>query len=120
MEKHTTFKKELAEAHFDEIADNYEGVYMRAGYPDPEKCADFVKMYAKKMQKKEDLKIIDFACGTGLIGKYLNAHGFKNIHGIDISRNMLDIAHKKGCYTALDKLELGQKDFYNTFPPLLI
>ena len=56
------------------------------GYPDPK----FVALYCSKLALKNKLnfkntKVMDLACGTGLVGKYLSDHGFKNIAGIDIS-----------------------------------
>jgi predicted TPR repeat methyltransferase len=55
--------------HFDKIALNYEGMYLKMGYPDPKYVANFVAKFAKKSgQNPQDAKIIDFACGTGLVG----------------------------------------------------
>ena len=55
--------------HFDKIALNYEGMYLKMGYSDPKYVANFVAKFAKKSgQNPEDAKIIDFACGTGLVG----------------------------------------------------
>ena len=39
-----------------------------------------------------DSKVIDFGCGTGLVGKYLHDKGFKFIDGIDASRGMIEQA----------------------------
>lgn len=30
------YRAELAQTHFDHIAANYEGMYLRMGYPDPQ------------------------------------------------------------------------------------
>ena len=46
--------------------------------------------------KDKAAKIIDIGCGTGLVGKYLQAHGFKNFDGLDISNEMLQIASQRG------------------------
>jgi predicted TPR repeat methyltransferase len=48
-------------------------MYLRIGYPDPKKVADYAAMFIKD---KSSAKILDFACGTGLVGKYLNENGF--------------------------------------------
>ena len=50
----------------------------------------------KKLTKKHDLKIIDIGCGTGLVGKFLNINGYINYDGLDISKEMLAIAKKRG------------------------
>lgn len=101
------------------MAPNYEGALKRAGYPDPQKCADYVDKLAKHFGMTKNAKILDFACGTGLVGQCLKQHGFSNIIGLDVSQNMLDIAKQKKAYVALEKVQLGQTDFYGTFPPLL-
>ena len=46
--------------------------------------------------KDKAAKIIDIGCGTGLVGKYLQAHGFNNFDGLDISNEMLQIASQRG------------------------
>lgn len=67
------YKQENTQLHFDFIAPNYEGMYLRMGYPDPGQVANFVAKMAKKEKiAPSDAKVIDFACGTGLIGKYLS------------------------------------------------
>jgi len=42
------FNKEDTKTHYDYIASNSEGMYMRMGYPDPKYCAKFVQKLAKK------------------------------------------------------------------------
>lgn len=84
-EQLTKYDKDNAEEHFDSLAEHYEGAYLRAGYPDPQKCADFVDQLALQLKFKKDAKILDFACGPGLVGQALKEQGFTNIVGIDIS-----------------------------------
>jgi predicted TPR repeat methyltransferase len=45
-----------------------------------------------------DTRILDLGCGTGLVGKELAGHGFRQIDGLDISPKMLDEARAKGIY----------------------
>lgn len=42
MEKLNKFEPEDLEQHYDTAAANYEGIYMRAGYPDPSKVSEMV------------------------------------------------------------------------------
>ena len=63
---------------------------------------------------KPDARIMDFGCGTGLMGLELQKVGYTNIYGIDGSAQMLAIADTKGCYkwtwevlVGTDKLPLG-------------
>ncbi|MDP7554067.1 MAG: class I SAM-dependent methyltransferase [Candidatus Thioglobus sp.] len=46
--------------------------------------------------KNKELKIIDVGCGTGLVGRELERAGFVNFDGIDISKEMIDIAKRRG------------------------
>lgn len=71
------YKKEHAVTHYDFLAANYEGMYLKCGYPDPKYVANYVAKFAEKSkQKPSDVKILDLACGTGLVGKALAEHGF--------------------------------------------
>lgn len=56
-EKHTKivdtcnkYKKEQCKEHFDHIASNYEGMYLRMGYPDPQMVAKYI---GKQMEKNQ-------------------------------------------------------------------
>lgn len=81
----------LAKRHYDHIAINYEGIYLRLGYPDPKKVAQMVAKHTKAMGLNRDtVRILDLACGTGLVGLELAKLGFSNIVGIDISSGMLE------------------------------
>lgn len=40
IERASKFKKGFARKHYDYLAKNYEGIYERIGYPDPEKVAE--------------------------------------------------------------------------------
>ena len=96
------YKQEFTKEHFDYIASNYEGMYLRMGYPDPQYVANFVgKMTKKARINPADAKVADFACGTGLVGQYLAEQGFKSVVGLDVSPAMLEEASEKGVYTAL-------------------
>lgn len=67
------YKKENAQIHFDYLASNIEGMYLRMGYPDPKYIANYCAKFAK--QSKRDpatARVLDLACGTGLVGKYLS------------------------------------------------
>lgn len=43
MLKHAVYKQDNIAEHYDEVSENYEGVYLRAGYHDPLKCAELAK-----------------------------------------------------------------------------
>jgi ubiquinone/menaquinone biosynthesis C-methylase UbiE len=46
--------------------------------------------------KDKTTYIIDVGCGTGLVGLQLNKLGYKNFDGVDISKEMIDIAIDRG------------------------
>lgn len=54
-----------------------------------------------------DDRILDVGCGTGKVGEILQASGYQNLEGLDISSGMLDKARKKDCYVALHQQNLG-------------
>jgi predicted TPR repeat methyltransferase len=63
-------------------------VYLTAGWHDPKKVAEL----AKDVVGEENVPaahVLDMGCGTGLVGKYLNELGFRNIEGIDASAGMI-------------------------------
>ena len=45
--------------------------------------------------------VLDLACGTGRIGRWLRARGVRVIDGIDLTSEMLDQARAKGVYRSL-------------------
>ena len=101
MEKFTKYDKSKVEEHFDALASTYETVYNLVGYPDPQQCADYVTEFASDLGLGDNCDIVDFACGTGLVGEHLKSAGFKKIFGLDVSENMLEIAKAKNIYTSL-------------------
>ncbi len=58
-----------------------------------------VQIFHKYIGDKNQ-KIIDVGCGTGLVGLELQKLGYTNFDGIDISKDMIDIAIDRG-YKAL-------------------
>jgi predicted TPR repeat methyltransferase len=45
--------------------------------------------------------VLDYGCGTGLSGMALRKVGFSNLHGIDVSKEMVTIANDKKAYQTL-------------------
>ena len=56
--------------------------------------------------------IVDVACGTGLAGQYLKDHCYTNIHGADLSTEMMLIAEKRKIY-----ISTWQHDFTKAIEP---
>ena len=88
-----------AKTHYDSIAEHYDAIYDRLGNPDPAKVAEMVEKHASlRSLNKADCRILDLGCGTGLVGEELEARGFGNIVGLDISPAMIDQADAKAVY----------------------
>ena len=48
-------------------------MYTRMGYPDPKFVANYAAKFAEKNKwNTTNVKVLDLACGTGLVGKYLS------------------------------------------------
>jgi len=111
MLKHKKYEKETIVETYNELSENYERVYIRAGYHDPLRCADLTKEIIG--EQVETASVFDMGCGTGLVGQYLKERGFKTIVGVDASIGMIEKAREKEAYAELEELFLGQPE---TFP----
>ncbi|WP_297632647.1 class I SAM-dependent methyltransferase [uncultured Clostridium sp.] len=77
----------------------------------------------------KDLKILDVACGTGVLEEFLSDYSPKKIKAIDISENMIKVAKEKYSNTDIEFLcedlhNLKDETFdyiiiYNAFPHFL-
>jgi predicted TPR repeat methyltransferase len=50
--------------------------------------------------------VLDVGCGTGLVGRRLQAAGFGDVVGIDLSARSLELAEETGAYRALHRVDL--------------
>ena len=57
---------------------------------------------------KETTKIIDFGCGTGLVGKALTEIGFKHFTGLDSSDGVLGKCKDSGLYEEILNFYVGR------------
>ena len=94
--------REAAE-HYDSWAEDYERKVSSWGYLTPAITAWFLGRYVAP----EDGTILDAGAGTGLMGVVLTPLGYHDLIGVDISRDMLEYARKKGAYKELRQMELG-------------
>lgn len=53
-------------------------------------------------------EVLDAGCGTGLAGEELKKHGVEIVDGIDLSREMLDVAGEKSIYRNLAEADMTQ------------
>ena len=68
----------------------YDKEVQKNGYVTPDRVANALK----------DV-VTDYGCGTGLSGSALQAVGFENIDGLDVSQEMVSLAEKKSIYKNL-------------------
>jgi len=79
-------------------AADYEGDTLdQLGYVGPVLLAGLLA----GLLEDHDGRVLDAGCGTGLVGQELARAGFRHLVGMDISREMLDQAARKGVYERL-------------------
>ena len=90
---------------YDEWGDNdkYNKDMVNWDYTGPKETVNTFKKYSKN----KDILIFDAGCGTGLVGKELKKFGYKNFHGADLSKTLLD-SIPKDLYKKLDKIDLNK------------
>jgi len=79
------------------------------GWTAPKTAADFLAKHIGPGSL-----VLDAGAGTGLVGMALATHGFQNLTGMDMSRGMLEQADRKGVYTQLDQMTLGEPLDYDS------
>ena len=78
-------------------AATYDKEVQKNGYVTPKRVANALK---DVVTDQSDF-ILDYGCGTGLSGSALQAVGFENIDGLDVSQEMVRLAEKKSIYKNL-------------------
>ena len=77
--------------HYDSYASKYDKIQEVTGFNDP----SMIVKYLVDNNVRKESKIIDFGCGTGILGVELYKAGYKTITGVDGSPQMLEEAMKK-------------------------
>ena len=92
-------------------ASDYESdVINLAGYVGHLITSDLLLNYLRNTEST----VLDAGCGTGLVGEILYKNNFRNIDGVDFSKEMLNIAHQKNIYQSLKLVDLTKKlDYEN-------
>jgi len=83
------------------------------GYVAPKETVAILRKFVKP---HAHFKILDAACGTGLVGEELKKgdHPFLHVDGMDISRQELNIAKAKDIYQELDLVDMTKHLPYKT------
>jgi predicted TPR repeat methyltransferase len=89
---------------YDGAAGNYDEILLaQVGYVSPTVCACIMARFFSD----REAALIDLGCGTGLAGEALATLGYKNIHGVDFSTEMLTVAESRSCYGKLSIADLN-------------
>ena len=86
-------------------ASTYDNEVQKNGYVTPERVAKALKGIVTNQSEV----ILDYGCGTGLSGSALQAVGFTNIDGLDVSQEMVTLAEKKSIYKKLTVFDPSTK-----------
>ena len=86
-------------------ASTYDNEVQKNGYVTPERVANALKDIVTNQSEL----ILDYGCGTGLSGFALQAVGFANIDGLDVSQEMVTLAEKKSIYKTLTVFDPSTK-----------
>lgn len=101
-------------SHYDSWSLDYDKEHYRNGWTTLlNKVAYTLRSYLQ-----QDSQILDIGCGTGLLAQELYSYGCQGIHGMDISRQSLEVAAELGIYQDLHYGVLGnhldlESDSYN-------
>ena len=82
------------------------------GYISPYMIAELMKANLND----KDARILDIGCGTGLTVVELEKAGYTNLHGIDLSEDMVEVAGSRGIYTDIKTGDINQPlDYEDNF-----
>lgn len=83
-------------AEYDRVAETYDAALVEGHeWRMPEIMAGLAAWLLPRTAR-----VLDGACGTGLVGESLSRFGFRDVHGLDLSPGMVAVARRKGVYAA--------------------
>lgn len=88
---------------YDSWAEDYERAVSSWGYTTPAVAGGLFGRYVKP----EGGTVLDAGAGTGITGEIFVLLGYRDLVGIDVSEDMLELARRKGVYRELRQMELG-------------
>ena len=83
---------------------DYEQFLVHINFTEPYHLRDAIV----NLGLKQDVKILDFGCGTGIVGYLLKDFGYTNIYGLDASEKFIKMINSNGIYKGGEALFLGQ------------
>jgi len=103
--KHGIGDYKIVRNYYDDWSKDYDKVLKKWNYTAPYKVAKIFNNKIKPFPKK----ILDLACGTGLVAEELNKFRKVNIDGADLSEKSLKTAYNKKIYNKLFKFNFQKK-----------
>jgi predicted TPR repeat methyltransferase len=103
---------------YNKWANSYDNYVNKFEYNGPSELVRLLKMYRCHLETSRQFSVLDFGCGTGLLGdKFLNIFNKQsdvcnsiNLVGIDISEKMLEKSNEREIYTKLSCLDITQEE----------
>lgn len=91
------------QTYYDDWANAYDRDVSNEEYVGPRAIAEFFTRVCQptQQQQKDQVKILDAGCGTGLVGVVLQDMGYQTIDGFDLSDSMVEIAEQTNSYQDL-------------------
>jgi len=74
------------------------------GYTSPATIAEKLVLHLPQ----KHAAVLDVGCGTGLTCRLLAEQGYDRLDGIDLSQEMLNVAHERGIYRSLLQADVNQ------------
>ena len=105
MKKTASDQHGMAVELFDSFAENYDTQLTKLDNNGPSMV--FTALEELNLPKTKTRRILDAGCGTGLCAAFLRPYA-KELHGVDLSVNMLEISRKKGGYDFLARTDLSE------------
>ena len=105
----STNNRELAERYDQWAADYDQDLDEDFGWVSPRRTAEVLARHVPR-----NAKILDAGAGTGLVGEELGRLGYQDIHAMDLSLGMLEVARSKGVYRDFRQMALGNELDYET------
>ncbi|CAG08869.1 unnamed protein product [Tetraodon nigroviridis] len=103
--KSTTTREKLN--FYNSWAQNYDQDVALLDYRAPQLAANSISSHFHG--NRQAAVVLDVACGTGIVSKEMNVHGFKHFVGVDGSEGMLEAARSCGLYQELKQCTLGEE-----------
>lgn len=91
-------------AFYAQWAVDYDQQMAGLQYSSPRLLGDLLMQYLPNKQAK----ILDVGCGTGLTVAALFNAGYVDLHGIDLSPEMIQVADSRGFYQSLARVDVKQ------------